>query len=177
MFRTFVFRRWTALLIAAGLGLTLVAGGTGKAVAGAAQKAERKAGKQGKQVMGAKLKEVLGKLGLSEEQKGRIRALEATYQNEFVRLRDGSDDKQVRQEKVKALRQKMRGDLLAVLTDDQRARLKEEMKQVRAAQKKAKAEAKAKTKADAKVKKADAKVKKADAKVKKTKAKSSEDAA
>jgi Spy/CpxP family protein refolding chaperone len=172
MFRTIPFRRCTAWIVAAGLGLSLVAGATGTGVAAAGQKA---AGKTGKQGMGPRWKEALQKLNLSEEQKGRIRSVEAKYQDELARLRDAGDDKQTRRRKVKALRQKMREDVLAILTEDQRAQLKAEMRKVRATQKAAKAktktEAGAKTKSEAKAKA------KSDAKAKKGKAKSGEDAA
>jgi Spy/CpxP family protein refolding chaperone len=129
-------RRGVSLLSAGALCLTLAASLAPRAAAAPDASAPR-----ARHAHGGKFMAALERLNLSEGQKARLRAIQARYRQELQELRRGGDwQATVARERMKALRQKMRAEMLAVLTPEQQRQLREERAKRRAARR-ARAEA------------------------------------
>ena len=120
--------RWGVSLLSAGaLCLTLAASLAPRATA-APDAPALGAGKGARHGQGRKLMAVLERLNLTPGQKDRLRDIQARHQQELQELRRSGD-----REPVKALRQKMRAEMLAVLTPEQQRQFREERAKLRAA--------------------------------------------
>ena len=89
-------------------------------------RAERRGMRPGDGRMGMFPPEVMEKLGLSEDQKAKLKAIHEKYQPQFEALRNESaQDREALREKVMPVRQAMQKEFQAVLTSEQKVTLAE----------------------------------------------------
>jgi Spy/CpxP family protein refolding chaperone len=127
MVRSTWFRRVGSLLSAGALCLTLAASLVHPAAAGPAAPAAL-AAKGAGDGHGGKRMTALERLNLTDGQKSQLRAIQARYGGQLQDLRRAGD-----RERLKAVRMKMRAEMMAVLTPEQRRELREERAKARAA--------------------------------------------
>jgi Spy/CpxP family protein refolding chaperone len=126
-------RRGVALLAAGGVCL-LLAVGIGRAAPG--EEGGRPARTVRKQHAG-RMMAALERLNLSPEQKTKIHAIRMRQREEVRALRRSSGDRQALKGRMREMKTKYRAEIMGVLTREQQARLKAEVKKARAARKSA----------------------------------------
>ena len=131
-------RRGAALIAAGGLCLSLAA-----AIGHAApEPGARRPAKAARNRPAGRMMAMLERLNLSAEQKARIQAIQARQREEVRSLRQQSGgDRQAMKSRERGLRSKYRAEVMAVLSREQQAQLKADLKKARAARRNAAAKA------------------------------------